>query len=330
MASIKDVARQAGVGLGTVSRVLNGEKGVSEETRENVLNAIRALNYQRNSLAVSFRKKENKIVALLVPVIDHAFFAKLAYYVEDELDKNGYSLLVSSSQNRQSKEYAMIEKLKRKDVDGIIFVTHYDYKAEALKNYPVVSIDRHFEDVPFVTSNNFESSFQACEWLVESGCKKIAYLGGKPLVESEVTERERAYRQVMEKYGLPAIVRSEVIEHGGEQPFVRSLFEDHPDLDGIFVSGDTMTNLIFRHCQGNGISIPDQLKVASYDGVQVKTGELKDKIAYVEQPIEALGRKAVELILKKIKGEETPQKTVLEAKFVCYDQKQIENKQEEK
>ena len=78
MSSIKDVAKYAGVGLGTVSRVLNGEKGVSDETRENVLNAIRELDYKRNSLAVSFRKNENKIVALLVPVIDHPFFAKLA------------------------------------------------------------------------------------------------------------------------------------------------------------------------------------------------------------------------------------------------------------
>ncbi len=319
MSSIKDVAKYAGVGLGTVSRVLNGEKGVSDETRENVLNAIRELDYKRNSLAVSFRKNENKIVALLVPVIDHPFFAKLAYYVEDELDKNGYSLLVSCSQSRQSKEYAMIEKLKRKDVDGIIFVTHYDYKAEELSKYPVVSIDRHFENVPFVTSDNYDSSVQACEWLISEGCKKIAYLGGKTLVESEVMERERAYRSVMHGHGLEEIVTSEVVKHGDEQPMVEALFREHPDLDGIFVSGDTMTNLIFGHCERCSIRIPDQLKVASYDGVQIKTGDMKDKIAYVEQPIETLGRRAVDLVLSKIKGETVPLKTVLKAKFVNYD-----------
>ena len=108
MARIQDVARCAGVGLGTVSRVLNNEKGVSEETRANVLKAIEMLNYKRNSLGVSLRKNKNMIVALLVPIIDHPFFSKLAYFIEDELDKNGYSLIVSSSQNRQSKEYAMI------------------------------------------------------------------------------------------------------------------------------------------------------------------------------------------------------------------------------
>ena len=318
MSSIKDVARYAGVGLGTVSRVLNGEKGVSDETKQNVLNAIRALDYKRNSLAVSFRKNENKIAALLVPVIDHPFFSKLAYYIEDELDKNGYSLLISSSQSRQSKEYAMIEKLKRKDVDGIIFVTHYDYRDEELSKYPVVSIDRHFRDVPFVTSDNYDSSVQACEWLVAAGCKKIAYLGGKTLVESEVMERERAYRAVMQKHGLPVIVKSEVVKHGGEQPLVEAMFSENEGLDGVFVSGDTMTNLIFAHCERQGIRIPEQFKVASYDGVQVKTGEFQNKIAFVEQPVEGLGRAAADLLLKKIRGEEVPPKTVLKARFVRY------------
>lgn len=323
MASIKDVAKRAGVGIGTVSRVLNGEKGVKAETRENVLDAIRSLDYKRNSLAVSFRKNENKIAALLVPVIDHPFFSKLAYYIEDELDKNGYSLLISSSQNRQSKEYAMIEKLKKKDVDGIIFVTHYDYKDEELSKYPVVSIDRHFDNVPFVTSDNFDSSVRACEWLVAAGCKKIAYLGGKTLVESEVMERARAYRETMKKHGLPEIVQCEVVKHGGERPLVEALFAAHPDLDGVFVSGDTMTNLIFRHCERCGIAIPQRLKVASYDGVQVKTGEMKDKIAYVEQPVEQLGRETARALLKKIRGEEVPLKTVLPAKFVQYDVKSV-------
>ena len=316
MVSIKDVARYAGVGLGTVSRVLNDEKGVKEETKENVLNAIRTLGYKRNSLAVSFRKKENKIVALLVPVIDHPFFSKIAYYIEDELDKNGYSLLISGSQSRQSKEYAMIEKMKKKDVDGIIFITHYDYRNEELSKYPVVSVDRHFDNVPFVTSDNFDSSVVACEWLVHAGCRKIAYIGGKTLVESEVMERERAYRAVMRKYALPEIVKSEVIKHGEEQPMVEALFKENPALDGVFVSGDAMTNMIFMHCEENAVRIPEDLKVVSYDGVQIRTGELKDKIAYVEQPVEQIGREAVRVLLKKIKGESVRLKTVLKAKFV--------------
>lgn len=105
----------------------------------------------------------------------------------------------------------------RKDVAGTILITYYDYPNEELRKYPVVSVDRHFKEVPFVTSDNFDSSVKACEWLVHAGCKNIAYIGGKTLVESEVMERERAYRAVMQKYSLSEIVKSDVIKYGEEQ-----------------------------------------------------------------------------------------------------------------
>lgn len=318
MATIQDVAKCAGVGIGTVSRVLNNEKGVSEDTRGKVLAAIDKLRYTRNSLAVSFRKNENRVAALLVPVLDHPFFAKLAYYIEDELDKNGYSLIVSSSQSRQSKEYAMIEKLKRRDVDGIIFVTHYDYKDEAIADLPVVSIDRHFKNVPFITSDNYDSSRTACEWLVSQGCRNIAYIGGKTLVESEVMERARAYEDVMRERGLPVILESKVIKHGEEGPLVEELFANNPGLDGVFASGDAMTHAIIRHCEETGKDIPAELKVVSYDGVDIRAGELRHKIAFVEQPVEEIARASVRTLIAKIRKENTPLKTQLKAKFIHY------------
>lgn len=153
-------------------------------------------------------------MALLVPVIDHPFFSKIAYYIEDELDKNGYSLLVSSSQSRQSKEYAMIEKLKKKDVDGIIFITHYDYKDEDLSSLPVVSMDRHFDNVPFVTSDNFDSSVKACEWLLAQGCRKVAYIGGKTLVGSEVMERNAPTARSWKRTACPSSSRARLSSTG--------------------------------------------------------------------------------------------------------------------
>lgn len=122
----------------------------------------------------------------------------------------------------------------------------------------------------------------------------------------------------MEKNGLPVVVKSEVIKHGEEQPLVESLFEEYGDIDGVFVSGDAMTNMIFTHCERCGIDIPSRLKVVSFDGVQIKTGELKNKIAYVEQPVEQLGRAAVRVLLGKIRNEKVPIKTVLKARFVQY------------
>ena len=106
--TIKDVAKHAGVGIGTVSRVINNEKAVGDQTRKKVMAAMKDLNYSPNNMASQLRRNETRIIALLVPVVSHPFFAKLAYYVEDEADKFGYSVILVSSQQRVEKETEII------------------------------------------------------------------------------------------------------------------------------------------------------------------------------------------------------------------------------
>ena len=123
--TIKDVARYAGVGIGTVSRVINNDKAVGESTRKKVLAAMEALDYSPNYMASQLRRNETRMIALLVPIINHPFFAKLAYYVEDEADKFGYSTILVSSQKRVERETEIISRIRHKKVDGAVFVTHF-------------------------------------------------------------------------------------------------------------------------------------------------------------------------------------------------------------
>ena len=122
--TIKDVAKEAGVGIGTVSRVINNEKAVGEKTRKKVVEAMKTLKYSPNNMASQLRKNETRIIALLVPIINHPFFAKLAYYIEDEADKFGYSVILVSSQQRVEKEAEIIRRIKHKKVDGAVFVIY--------------------------------------------------------------------------------------------------------------------------------------------------------------------------------------------------------------
>ena len=207
MPTIKDVATLSGVGVGTVSRVLNGGTNVNEATKEKVLAAIKELNYTPNSMGVKLRTSQNKVFALLVPLINHSFFAELTACVEREALKYGYSILLVCSQKHEEREIEIINKLNRKEVDGVIFVTHYNHSEEELKNKVIVTIDRHLPgDIPFVSSDNYESSRQAVSYLVEKGCKKIAYLGSKPYVDSEVLLREKAYSDVIKENNLEEII----------------------------------------------------------------------------------------------------------------------------
>ena len=313
--TIKDVAKYAGVGVGTVSRVINNEKAVGEETRKKVLEAMKALNYQRNNMAFRLRKNETRIIALLVPVVNHPFFAKLAYYVEDEASRYGYSVLLVSSQQKVDKEAEIITRIKHREVDGAVFVTHYMHEEEELQGCPIVSIDRTFgENIPYVTSDNYDATKRAIKYMIERGAKKVGFIGSRPLVTSEVSERERAYLDVMEKYGMSPRIVNENIQHGEEPIVVADFLEKYKDVDGVFVSGYTLSQYFYEAATELGKRIPDDLQIISYDGIFKQWGI--SNITSVEQPVEEMARQVVRLLIKKIHGEDTCTRMVLKTKFV--------------
>ena len=313
--TIKDVAKYAGVGVGTVSRVINNEKAVGAKTRKKVLEAIEVLGYSRNNMAFRLRKNETRIIALLVPVVNHPFFAKVAYYVEDEASKFGYSVILVSSQQRVDKETEIIKKIMHREVDGAVFVTHYMHEEEDLKNCPIVSIDREFgENIPYVTSDNYDATAKAIKYMIERGAKRVGFIGSKPLVASEVMERERAYLDLMAEYGMPPRMVNEIIQHGEETAIVADFMEKYADVDGVFVSGYSLSQVFYEAAIERGKKIPDDLQIVSYDGIFRQWGIIN--MTSVEQPIEEMARQVVRLLIKKIHGEETCTRTVLKTKFV--------------
>ena len=315
-ATIQDVAKLSGVGIGTVSRVLNGGKNVSKETSQKVLNAIRELNYTPNSLGVKLRTNQNKVFALLIPVINHTFFAELTAHVEKEAQKYGYSILLVCSQKHVEREKEIIDKLNRNEVDGVIFVTHYNHSIEELENKNIVTIDRHLtRDIPFVSSDNYASSKKACEYLINKGCKNIAYLGSKPYVDSEVLLREKAYLDVMNENGMEAKIHSVIINHGEEQEKVLEFIEKYPDVDGIFVSGASMSNSLYNTLIKMGKKIPEDVQIISYDGF---FGEFKERnnITCVEQPVEEMAKKCIEILIDLINKKNPLKENIIESKFI--------------
>ena len=313
--TIKDVADYSGVGIGTVSRVINGEKSVKPATREKVKHAMQVLQFTPNDMASRLRRNETRCIALLVPVINHPFFAKFAYYVEDEADKFGYSTILVSSQQRVQKETDIIGRIHRREVDGAVFVTHFSHSEEELKNCPIVSIDRHFgDDMPFVTSDNYSATCSAIEYLLDRGCKNIGYIGSKPVVFSEVMERARAYGDTMGKHNLPVKAVNEIIMHGEELRVVRDFLDKYPDIDGVFASGYSLAQTLYGELLNRGKRIPDDVQIVSYDGAFSQWNN--SGMTCVEQPVEEMAREVVRILIKKIKGENVEVRTELKTTFV--------------
>lgn len=313
--TIKDVAEYSGVGIGTVSRVINGEKSVKPATREKVKRAMEILQFTPNDMASRLRRNETRCIALLVPVINHPFFAKFAYYVEDEADNFGYSTILVSSQQRVQKETDIIGRIHRREVDGAIFVTHFAHSEEELKDCPIVSIDRHFgDDMPYVTSDNYAATCNAIEFLLEKGCKNIGYLGSKPVVFSEVMERAQAYSDTMQKHGMPVKAVNEIIMHGEEQKLVCEFLEKYPDLDGVFASGYSLAQSLYGELLGRGKRIPEDIQLVSYDGAFSQWNS--KALTCVEQPVEEMAREVVRILIKKIRGESVAVRTELKTQFI--------------
>lgn len=315
-ATIADVAKAAGVGVGTVSRVLNGGKSVSATTKEAVEQAMTLLKYTRNSMAKRLREQKSGNIALMIPVVYHPFFAQFAEYVEQAADKYGYSVILVASQQCVRKESDIIDRIKKREVDGAIFVTHFAHDSDEFSDCPLVSVDRHLADgIPFVTSDNYDATTQSVELLISKGCKKIGYIGSKPQVDSEVELREKAYREVMKRHGMEECVVNDVIIHGDENELAQRFLDKFGDVDGVFAAGYSVANAFCAKAAAAGKKIPDDVQVVAYDGSFVNWSGAP-AITCVEQPVAEMAATAVELLIKKIEGLDVPEKIIHKSKFV--------------
>ena len=215
MATMKDVAALANVGVGTVSRVLNSSGSVKESTRRKVEAAMKELNYIPNAYARGLKMNKTNTVALIIPTIWHPFFSEFAYYVESNLAEHKYKMLLCNSDVSSDKELEYIQMVQENKVDGIIGITYSDLDNFVSSHLPFVTIDRHFkEETVCVTSDNFHAGQLAVEKLVEKGCHKLGYIGTHSRFPTETTKRRDGFKAKAEQMGMPYAI------YDGEDPVI--------------------------------------------------------------------------------------------------------------
>ena len=308
--TINDVARASGFGIGTVSRVLSGDKSVKPATRERINQVIEELHYVRNVNGARLRQKNTGVIAVLVPVINHPFFAEFLENVEIAADKEGWSLLVIASQMNEQKEKEILLKIRQHEIDGGIFVTHYEHSEEELTGCPLVSIDRHLPgNVPLVSSDNYDSTRKALELLYSHGKRRIGFIGTKPIVDSEVVLRKKAYDDFVAEKGLPNLSKWEATSHGNEPSLVESFLNEFQDLDAIFASNGVLALHTQRHLLNKGIRIPDDIELIGNDGVSPLWGAAD--IDCIQQDIKAMAETSFHLLRDLIEGKEVDPVTII-------------------
>jgi len=302
MPSIKDVAHLAGVAVGTVSRVINNNGTVRPEMRRKVQAAIEELNYVPNEVARNFKMQKSNLVALLLPTVWHPFFAELAFYVEDELDRSGFKLLLCNSGGKPEKERYYLDMLEQNKVAGLLGISHNNLDNAVKHDIPMVSIDRRFRtNIVCVTSDNREGGRLAFQELARSGVRRPAFLGSLPQVPSEIVMRREGFVDEALRAGLTPIAYEADEPIADEDAYYDGFFEKAGEADGVFAINDLTAAMFIARAAKRGIRVPEDVKVVGYDGIQ--NDELfHPQLSTIRQPVEEMARMAVRLLLQAVDG----------------------------
>ncbi|MDD2970913.1 MAG: LacI family DNA-binding transcriptional regulator [Lachnospiraceae bacterium] len=304
MANVQDVAKKAGVGVGTVSRVISGKGYVSEEKRKLVQAAIEELGYQPNELARNLLHNRTNIIAIIVPSVANAFYSTLVYYIEIELRKYGYKTMLCDTVGEKTNEQVFLEMLDRSMVDGVLTASHtQEHSVYKKLKKAVVSFDtpQLADGIPVITVDHVKGGRMAAEALIASDCREVLQFVDESDEDYPFIRRHREFRRVIEQAGI--ICHDYVLkwnEFGRDYAkFVaKDALEKYPQVDGVFSTDDHALDYM-NEVRYLGKRIPEDVRVVAYDGAYILDGAYPP-VSVVVQPIEEIALAGVNTLLKMI------------------------------
>lgn len=319
MATIREVARLAGVSPSTVSRVINGTANVDDAKKQRVLDAIGQTSFQPNELARALFKKSSKIIGLIVPNIENPFFSELARVIEEESFRRGFRLLLCNSNNDANKEQLNISMLDQMKADGIILITNSGYTSRMIENchLPVVIVDRHVPDtgeVAFIESDHYKGGRLATQCLIDCGCRNIVCLRGPQRFTSGVL-RFHGYQDVCRENGLPERFIDCTYSFASGKQAAEQMLETFPDADGVFAANDMVALSAYKVFHSRGLRVPEDIQIVGFDDIGFST-LVTPEVTTIRQPIQEMGCRAVDVIWKYGEGEAFERESVFDVELV--------------
>ncbi|MCR8634798.1 LacI family DNA-binding transcriptional regulator [Paenibacillus radicis (ex Xue et al. 2023)] len=307
-ATLKEVAKLAGVSTATVSNALNRTKYVSEEVMDKIHSAIQELNYQPNIVAKSLRVQESRIIGLLISDIANPFLTIVVRGIEEELAKSNYNILLCNTDSSVEKERKYLEVLIGKRVDGLIISSAGNtgdyFRSLDKTGVPMVFLNRcpEFMNSDVIMTNNIQGAYCATEHLIRHGYTKIAIIAG-PSSISTGKDRLIGYKRALEDYGVnesDQLVKEGFFNTQSGYDKMKELMEQDIKPDAVFISNNSMTLGAYKYLKEAGLRVPDQVAVLGYDDPD--WAEIVDPpITTIRQPAYQLGVQAASLMLARIK-----------------------------
>ena len=325
MATMKDVARLAGVSTSTVSHVINKNRFVSEAIADKVNAAVEQLNYAPSALARSLKLNQTRTLGMLLTASSNPFYSEVVRGVERSCYERGYSLILCNTDNDAERMNRSLETLLQKRVDGLLIMCTENHRPskEAISRYPslpIVMMDWSPFDgaIDIIQDNALLGGEMATEFLIRQGYQRIACITG-PLDKTTAQERLSGYRQAMDKAGLKILAGYEVsgdFEFEGGLAAMQELLALPEPPHAVFAGNDAMAVGVYQALYQRGLRVPDDVAVMGYDDIQLAQ-YMMPPLTTIHQPKDSLGELAVDALLHRLQDPDSePQVLVLTPELV--------------
>ncbi|MBC9934887.1 substrate-binding domain-containing protein [Chitinophaga qingshengii] len=316
--TIYDIAQKLNLSASTVSRALQNNPLINEETREKIQATAMDMGYVPNWIASSLRKKRSNIIGLIVPRTSMYFQSTAISGIQHEAHKYGFSIVIGQSDETVAMEKELAHTFYSLRVDGLLavasmFTTNFDHFSPFIKNnIPLVFYDRVPVDFPgySITGDDFKGGFLATEHLIKQGCKRIAHFSGL-LTCNLYQQRLSGYKEALAKYNIPydeqlVYIHNLTMDAAGQA--ARELFDKGDLPDGLFAANDSSAVAFIQEANKRNIAVPGQIKVVGYSN-DLSSRIITPSLTTIEQSGYNMGQKAVETIVKLINHEDSSKVT---------------------
>lgn len=310
--SIKDVAREAGVSIATVSRVLNDIDVVNEDTKKKVLDAIKKLGYRPNIVARSLKTQRTKTVGILVPDISSGFYPEIVRGAEDVANIYDYNVILCNSDFDSEKEKEYLRVLKEKMVDGVIYMSSslqeetLDIINELDLTTVLVETKDKEESLPSVTIDNVKASKEATNYLLDKGLTKIAFAGTKKDNMNAWGDRYIGYEEALNEKGIgvdESLVYSGELKVKSGYNAIQQFEKSNKEYDAVICASDEIAMGVINALRDNGKKVPEDVSVIGFND-NIMSSVFYPKITTIKQPSYDMGSVAMRMLIKMLNKRE--------------------------
>lgn len=324
---LKDIAEKVGVSTALVSYVLNNKKEgrIKKSVAQKIRDVAVELNYRTNLVAKSLKTNRTYTIGLIVADISNPFSANLARIIEDEADKNNYTVIFGSSDESLQRSDKLIDTFLNRQVDGLIISPDENAAPQTRlllqQKIPFVLLDRYFPDIStnYVAIDNYKAAYETIEHLISAGYKRIGMISFSTALFN-IQERQRGYMEALQQSGLQYEKELLIeINNGNKQEDVEyaidSLLKNDPPIDALLFATNALATHGLKYLNQLRIKVPEQIALVSFD----KTDALDlfyAPITCVNQPLSEMGRMATKILLEAIEGNESITQVNLPARLL--------------